>query len=157
MAETNTVVASCPTSNGPIVERGLGSGLFDFRRADQEGVRWALASDIGGGPYLSMLDVMTSFVRQNRAAGIEAATFVRALYRSSYMGAAILGLGETKGSFAKGRDLDYLSVTATDEQLSAGDAETVLASVLSPFETDRATYDRLVRKTVIAGESVFEC
>ncbi|MCZ6671521.1 MAG: amidohydrolase family protein, partial [Verrucomicrobia bacterium] len=46
MAETDTVIASCPTSNGPLEERGLGSGLFDFRRADKEGVRWALATDI---------------------------------------------------------------------------------------------------------------
>lgn len=157
MAETDTVVASCPTSNGPLEERGLGSGLFDYRRADQEGVRWALASDIGGGPYLSMLDVMASFVRQNRAVGNESANFNRALFRSTQMGATILGLGESKGSFSAGKDLDYISVEASEEQLALGDADTVLAGVILPYETQRDVYDSLVRKTVIAGESVFSC
>jgi len=157
MAETDTVVASCPTSNGPLEERGLGSGLFDFQRADQEGVRWALASDIGGGPFLSMLDVMGSFVRQNAAFGNEAATFSRALYRSTQMGANVLGLGEGKGSFAEGKDLDFISVEASEEQLRAGNADAVLSAVISPHESNRVIYDSLVRKTVIEGESVFEC
>lgn len=157
MAGTDTVVASCPTSNGPLEERGLGSGKFDFQRADREGVRWALASDIGGGPYLSMLDVMTSFVRQNRAAGIESATFSRALYRSTQMGADILGLGESKGSFGPGKDLDYIALQASSEQLEADDANAVLAAVLLPFESNREAYDCLVRKTVVEGESLFEC
>lgn len=157
MAETDTVAASCPTSNGPIEERGLGSGLFDFRRADREGVRWGLASDIGGGPYLSLLDVMASFVRQNRAAGIREATYRRALYRSTQMGAAILGLGDRKGSFLAGKDLDYVSVKAGPEQLAAASAEEVLESVIPPFEQARDQYDLLIRKTVVEGDTVFSC
>ena len=157
MAQTDTVVASCPTSNGPLEERGLGSGLFDFQRADQEGVRWALASDIGGGPYLSMLDVMASFVRQNKAVGNDTATFARALYRSSQMGASILGLGESKGSFTSEKDVDFISVEATAGQLNAETADAVLASIITPYESEREAYDSLVRKTVIGGESVFEC
>jgi guanine deaminase len=157
MAETDTVVASCPTSNGPLDERGLGSGLFDFQRADQEGVRWALASDIGGGPYLSMLDVMASFVRQNREAGHPSATFSRALYRSTQIGASILGLGEQKGSLAPGKDLDYIAIKAGPELLDAKSADEVLESVIHPFETDRPQFDLLVSKTVIEGESAFSC
>lgn len=157
MAKTDTVVASCPTSNGPLEERGLGSGLFDFQRADREGVRWALASDIGGGPYLSMLDVMASFVRQNAAIGNDSASFSRALYRSTQMGASILGLGAKKGSFFEGKDLDYIAVEATPEQLASEDADSVLATIIEPFESNRKVYDSLVRKTVIEGESVFEC
>jgi guanine deaminase len=157
IADTDTVIASCPTSNGPLEERGLGSGLFDFQRADEEGVRWVLASDIGGGPYLSMLDVMASFVRQNQAAGNCTATFGRALFRSTHAGADILGLGERKGSFSPGKDFDYVSIKATADQLNVDSADAVLKAVISPFEANREAFDLLVRKAVIEGESVFQC
>lgn len=66
LSKTKTSVAHCPTSNAPRTEKGLGSGLFDFKKADRHGVRWALATDIGGGPFLSMIDVIRSFVDQNK-------------------------------------------------------------------------------------------
>ncbi|MCB1122498.1 MAG: amidohydrolase family protein, partial [Verrucomicrobiae bacterium] len=127
------------------------------QRADLEGVRWALASDIGGGPYLSMLDVMASFVRQNRAAGNGSATFTRALYRSTQKGADIQGLGDRKGSFTPGKDLDYIAVKASPETLCAASADAVLRSVISPFETDRDQFDCLVSTTVVEGECLFSC
>lgn len=157
MAKTDTVVASCPTSNGPIEERGLGSGLFDFQRADAEGVRWVLASDIGGGPYLSLLDVMASFVRQNRAEGVNSAGFVRALFRSTQAGADVLELGSRKGSFESGKDLDFISIKADADQLNTGSAEAVMKAVIFPYETTRETYESLIRKTVVDGVIVFEC
>ncbi|MBH53550.1 MAG: guanine deaminase [Opitutaceae bacterium] len=156
MAETDTVVASCPTSNGPLDERGLGSGLFDFRRADQEGVRWVLATDIGGGPYLSMLDVMASFVRQNRAQGIEGATHVQALYRSTLAGAKILGI-DSKGSFAEDNDVDYVAVKMDRESLDASDAEVVLGKCLSKTLDNRESYESAILKTVLEGKTVFSC
>lgn len=157
MAKTDTVVASCPTSNGPIEEHGLGSGLFDFQRADEEGVRWVLASDIGGGPYLSLLDVMASFVRQNRAEGINRASYVRALFRSTQAGADVLELGSRKGSFEPGKDLDFISVKTGPAQLCADSAESVLEAVIRPHENARENYESLIRKTVVEGETVYEC
>ena len=44
MAETQAAAAICPTSN-----LFLGSGLFDFARADAAGVPLSLASDVGAG------------------------------------------------------------------------------------------------------------
>lgn len=40
------------------------------RKTEHHDILWALASDIGAGPFLSMFDVMRSFVKQNTAAGI---------------------------------------------------------------------------------------
>ena len=68
--------------------------------AEKYGVRWALASDIGGGPFLSMFDVIQSFVQQNEAAGVPA-SYVKALYRSTSAGADILGLGIGRGDLLK--------------------------------------------------------
>ncbi len=89
LADEQTAIAHCPTSNAPEDQRGLGSGLFELERARQEGVRWALASDIGAGPYLSMLDVMQSFLKQHRSAGIVVSS-KEALYRATIAGANIL-------------------------------------------------------------------
>ena len=157
MGTTDTVIASCPTSNGPLEERGLGSGLFDFQRADAEKVRWVLATDIGGGPYLSMLDVMASFVRQNRADGVGSATFVRALFRSTQAGADVLGLGHRKGSFKAGKDLDFIAVKIPAEQNLGDSAEAALKAAILPFEGSRENYESLISKTVIEGNTVFEC
>jgi len=157
MGSSDTVIASCPTSNGPLEERGLGSGLFDFQRADAERVRWVLASDIGGGPYLSMLDVMASFVRQNRAKGIDSATFVRALFRSTQAGANVLGLGHRKGSFKPGKDLDYIAVKVPTNQQLGNSAEAALESAILPFEGCRECYESLITKTVVEGDTIFEC
>lgn len=157
LAGTNSIVASCPTSNDSLRERGLGSGLFDFRRAEREGVRWVLGSDIGGGPYLSMLDVMTSFVRQNRSRGIESATWVKALFRSTQAGAEVLGLGDRKGTFGKGKDLDYIAVNVAPAELCAHSAESVLDKALAPLYSKREHYEMMIHKTVIEGTAVFTC
>ena len=89
LADTQAAIAHCPTSNAPRDEDGLGSGLFELERARSEGVRWALASDIGAGPYLSMLDVMQSFLSQHRSVG-RVVSAKEALYRATIAGAHIL-------------------------------------------------------------------
>ncbi len=108
LAQSKSVIAHCPTSNAPVEQQGLGSGLFDFKRADREGVRWGLGSDIGGGPFLSMLDVIESFVAQNKAAGVKGATATRAFYRSTLASANILGLGRRIGSVEVGKDASLI-------------------------------------------------
>jgi guanine deaminase len=154
LAETGTMIASCPTSNAPHEQLGLESGLFDFRRADAEGVRWALASDIGGGPFLSMLDVMQSFVAQNAAAGIAEATRVRALFRSTLAGAQCLGKAATHGNFEPGRGLHYIQIplepSPTEET-----AEAVLEAILAPHQLRREAYDGVIERTVLHGETIF--
>ncbi len=49
IAERDAVIVHCPTAN-----LFLGSGLFDFDRAREHGVRVALGSDIAGGPDAAM-------------------------------------------------------------------------------------------------------
>ncbi len=108
LARSKSAIAHCPTSNAPVPEQGLGSGLFDFKRADSEGVRWGLGSDIGGGPFLSMLDVMQSFVEQNKRAGVKGATATRAFYRATQASADILGLGRRLGSVEVGKEASLI-------------------------------------------------
>ncbi|MEO0509750.1 MAG: amidohydrolase family protein [Verrucomicrobiota bacterium] len=153
LAETDSVIASCPTSNAPINQLGLGSGLFDYQLAEKYGVRWALASDIGGGPFLSMFDVMRSFVQQNRDAGLPA-SYLKALYRSTRAGAEILDLGGCKGKFAEGFDFDCIRVPMDENLLRQRDVEEMLSSLIGSVE-ERAAFDGLVEDTILLGKSVF--
>jgi guanine deaminase len=50
MREAQAVAVFCPTSN-----RFIGSGLFNYARLQDAGVRIALATDVGGGTSYSML------------------------------------------------------------------------------------------------------
>lgn len=150
LSQTKTSIIHCPTSNAPIEEKGLGSGLFDFRKIEKSKVRWALGSDIGGGPFLSMMDVMRSFVFQNKAKGIKGATFVKALYRSTLAGAEILGVGKKSGNLVKGKEASFIVVPMQSEELPRT-AEEVLQDIIIPHHDDRIKYASLVSHTYLNG------
>ncbi len=150
LSRTRTSIAHCPTSNAPVKDLGLGSGLFDFRRTERAGVRWALGSDIGGGPFLSMFDVMESFVRQNRKAGVKAATRVKALYRATLAGAEILGLGRITGNFKVGKEANFMVVPVSEQVLAGRNAEEILERLHAGVKR-RSDYDSLVASAWIKG------
>lgn len=151
---TKTKIAHCPTSNAPVREQGLGSGLFDFKYIEKNGIDWALASDIGGGPFLSMFDVIRSFVSQNKKKKIKEATYIKALYRATLAGAKMLGADKYTGNLEDGKYADFILVDAprSTKKLSA---EEVLEKVVKSKVKDRPGYDKLVNETYYLGECVF--
>lgn len=149
--KTKTAVIHCPTSNAPISELGLGSGLFDFKKIERSKVRWALGSDIGGGPFLSMLDVMRSFVEQNKAQGIKSATFVKSLYRSTLAGAEILGVSKRTGNLNKGKEANFIVLPLSSHEIPKN-AESLLDSVITPLKNHREQYDSCVKFVYLNGK-----
>lgn len=165
MASTDTAIASCPTSNAPVEDLGLGSGLFNFERAENPklfslqkaefaGVRWALASDIGGGPFLSMLDVMDSFVRQNNDAGISGATYTKALFRSTAAGADILDMGKSQGNFIPGKSFDFVQFPKPKINKEKQSAEDTIKELVG-LACKRTDFDSLPLATVLNGKTEF--
>jgi guanine deaminase len=154
LSRTKTSIVHCPTSNAPIETRGLGSGLFDFKKTEKANVRWALGSDIGGGPFLSMFDVMNSFVEQNLEKKVKGATFIKALYRSTLAGAEILGLGKLSGNFKKGKSADFL-VVSSKVASHASSAESALEMMISPLSGNREKYDVLPDAVYFEGRKLF--
>lgn len=146
LAERGSVIAHCPSSNAPIEQLGLGSGLFDFHKVESLGVEWSLASDIGAGPYLSMFDVMRSFYKQNQAAGVEV-TAIKALYRATLKGCEILGLNQ--GNFSEGKLINFMVIDKKKTSYSfeniANNSEELLKSILN---LPREEFDFLVEKTI---------
>ena len=153
LSRSKTSVAHCPTSNAPVKDLGLGSGLFDFRKAEKAGVRWALASDIGGGPFLSMLDVMRSFYQQNQKKKITEATYVKALHRSTLAGADLLNLSKSRGNFLKNKRANFV-VLERPRVTSKDKAEDVLKRMIN--RGPREELSNLVHNTFHNGESVYQ-
>ncbi len=154
LKRTETAVIHCPTSNAPHEQLGLGSGLFDFRMIEKAGVRWSLGSDIGGGPFLSMFDVMRSFVDQNRSSGVEEATYTKALYRATLAGAEILGLSKKTGNLNSGKEANFIVVPLSESVRE--NAEKTLESMLSPYFYEREKYEDIVKSVFLKGDSLFD-
>ncbi len=153
LKKTKTSLVHCPTSNAPHKELGLGSGLFDFKRIEQKKIPWALGSDIGGGPFLSMLDVMQSFVMQNKKAKRKNATYVKALYRATLAGAEILGVQKKTGNLSKGKEANFIVLPVKGTRIK--DAESCLSQLLNS-EKKRSRFDAYVEKTFYRGSQVFK-
>jgi guanine deaminase len=155
LKKTKTSLVHCPTSNAPIKEKGLGSGLFNFRQVEKAGVKWALGSDIGGGPFLSMFDVMRSFVAQNKRKKIAGATFIKALYHSTVASANILELKTVTGNFDKGKELSFVVVSLPPGKLPA-DAEGLLKKLIEPHRRQRQEYAKLIKAVYLNGKKIFK-
>ncbi|RJF96233.1 guanine deaminase [Noviherbaspirillum saxi] len=102
MRETQSAASICPTSN-----LFLGSGLFDFARADAAQVPLSLATDVGGGTSFSMLQTMNEVYKVARMGG----TYLPALrmfYMATLGNARSMQLEGTIGNFAPGVEADFV-------------------------------------------------
>ena len=102
MAESGAAAAICPTSN-----LFLGSGLFDFDKADAARVSLSLATDVGGGTSFSMLQTMNEAYKVARLKGsyLPAA---RMFYLATLGAARSMQLEGTIGSFVAGAEADFI-------------------------------------------------
>jgi len=151
LAKTKTHLAHCPSSNAPISQKGLGSGLFDFEKTEKAKISWALASDIGAGPHLSMIDVMNSFVVQNKKKN-NGATWTKALYRSTLKGAEILQCGQTHGSLHAKKMANLIFVEKP--QAKTQDVEDLLSHIFFVPQNRREECDLKLLKVFFQGSLV---
>ncbi|MAX67002.1 MAG: amidohydrolase family protein [Bacteriovoracaceae bacterium] len=151
---TQTAIAHCPTSNAPIRQKGLGSGLFNFKKIERYGLRWALGSDIGGGPFLSMFDVMRSFVEQNKKAGVSGANYKKALYRATLAGAEILQKDKKLGNLNPLKEANFLVLPKINSQLKMN-PESILEFYVKKGQKNRAKFDDLVEKVFYQGKLIY--
>jgi guanine deaminase len=104
LAASQTSVAFCPYSN-----RALLSGTMPYARLKRAGLTIGLGTDVAGGPSLSMLRQMGEAL--NSANSLEQSLSpAGALYLATLGGAQVLGLDDRIGSFAPGKDADFVVV-----------------------------------------------
>lgn len=102
MHETGSAIAVCPTSN-----LFLGSGAFDFAQADKFEVGIALATDVGGGTSLSMLQTMNETYKLGRLRG-HALSAAQLFYHATLGAARSMQLDEMIGNFRAGKEADFV-------------------------------------------------
>ncbi|MES3024003.1 MAG: guanine deaminase [Pseudomonadota bacterium] len=150
MAETGSAAAVCPTSN-----LFLGSGLFDFDRADAARVPLSLATDVGGGTSFSMLQTMNEAYKVARLKGSYLPA-VRMFYLATLGAARSMQLEGTIGSFAPGAEADFIVLDPQATPLLARRTERCdnLEELL--FALALLGDDRAVMATYSAGVKVHE-
>jgi guanine deaminase len=102
MAATGSAVAVCPTSN-----LFLGSGLFDFEKADGARALLSLGTDVGAGTSFSMLQTMNEAYKVARLKGSYLPA-LRMFYLATLGAARAMGLEGTIGSFTPGAEADFI-------------------------------------------------
>ncbi len=113
MARAGSAAAFCPTSN-----LFLGSGLYDLRRMSEAGVRTGLATDVGGGTSLSLLQTMGEAYKVLQLQD-QVLPPGRALYLATLGAAEALGIDSLVGNFAPGKEADFVVLDPGATTLSA--------------------------------------
>jgi guanine deaminase len=148
MAQTGAIAAACPTSN-----LFLGSGLFDFAEALATGMRVALATDVGGGTSFSMLRTMGEAYKVAQMRGYRMTPW-RAFYLATLAGAQALKLDDRIGSFAPGREADFIVLRTDATPLLERRTKAAKTPADKLFALMTLGDDRCVAATYILGERV---
>ncbi|WP_439106930.1 guanine deaminase [Congregibacter sp.] len=150
MAETQSNIAFCPTSN-----LFLGSGLFPLARAESCGVHVGLGTDIGAGTSFSLLETMDEAYKVQQLQGHSLSPF-KSFYLATLGGARTLDLESKIGNFIPGKEADFLVLDLAATPL----LEQRLTHCKSLFETlfvlSTLGDDRCIRETWIMGECRYQ-
>ena len=140
LRDKDVTIAHCPSSNFL-----LGSGVMPLCDVLDRGLNYAIATDVGASPTVSMLAEMRRFLTVH-AGRCDRATPAEALYRSTLAPAGLLEMGGRLGTLTAGRPVSFIEVAAD------GDADAILS--ILPADPDDPTPN--VRRVTLAGEVVFE-
>jgi len=148
MAETGAAAAICPTSN-----LFLGSGLFDFERANRAGMLVSLATDVGGGTSFSMLQTMNEAYKVARLKGSHLPA-LRMFYLATLGAARAMQLEGTIGNFAPGAEADFIVVDPQGTPLLQRRSSSVASLEELLFALALLGDDRAIAATYSAGRRV---
>nr|WP_315394789.1 guanine deaminase [uncultured Duganella sp.] len=148
LAKTGSAAAICPTSN-----LFLGSGLFDFERADQAGMLLSLATDVGGGTSFSMLQTMNEAYKVARLGGSYLPA-LRMFYLATLGAARAMGLDGTIGNFSAGAEADFIVVDPQATPLLKRRTDRVESLEELLFALALLGDDRVIAATYSAGRKV---
>ncbi len=146
MAAKGGAGAFCPTSN-----LFLGSGLFDLQSMVDAGVKVGLATDVGGGTSLSLLQTMNEAykVLHLQAQSLPAS---RALYLATLGAAEALDLDQHIGNFASGKEADFVVLDPAGSTITARRTQTTSTVDELLFALIFLGDDRIIAATYLQGE-----
>ncbi|WP_157954278.1 guanine deaminase [Saccharospirillum mangrovi] len=146
LANTGARLAVCPTSN-----TFLGSGLFDFQRAEDEGVALSLATDVGGGTSLSQLVSAAEAYKVAQLKGKKlSANWL--LHRITQGNAEALHLGAEIGTLDVDKQADLVVLNPVASQNLAARLDGIEALDERLFALVILGDERLTQATWVAGQ-----
>lgn len=115
LSEAEASIAFCPTSN-----LFLGSGLFKLHQAKspEHNLRVGLATDVGAGTSLSLLQTMGEAYKVSHLQGQSLSAF-KAFYLATLGGAKALFLDQQIGNFEIGKEADFVVLDGRATSLMA--------------------------------------
>ena len=144
-------VAHCPYSNA-----ALGSGVFPMKRHLEQGVHFALGTDVGGGTGFGMMkEALQAYLQQRVAMQPMTLSPANMLYLATRAGAEALGLDAETGDFATGKSADLVYLKPGDGSVLAGVLKRVesMEQVLAALFTMAG--EESIREVRVAGGVVF--
>jgi guanine deaminase len=141
LSDRGCVIAHCPTSNF-----ALGSGVMSLAAVSEHKIPYAIATDVGASPTVSMLAEMGRFMQVHSLS--EGATPSAALFRATVAPAKILGLDGELGLLAPGRPMSFIEARG-----QGADADEVIRSLI-PADLDNPA--PAVNRVTIGGAVVFQ-
>ena len=150
LQQTGSTIAFCPTSN-----LYLGSGLFQMDKAWRRQIQVGMGTDIGAGTTFNMLQTLNEAYKVAQLQGLRLSAF-HSFYLATLGGARSLGLDDRIGSFAVGKEADFvvLDPVATPMQQLRYDNSTALRDKLFVLLT--LGDDRTIYRTYVDGQLVHE-
>jgi guanine deaminase len=146
LAAAGATVTHCPTSN-----LLLGSGVMPLDELHRHGLGYAIATDVGASPTVSMLAEARRFL-QVHAGRSDRATAAEALVRSTVAPSARLHLADRVGRLIGGQPTSFIEVRSVSPA-TGRTAEHVMESLL-PSDPDHP--GQTVTRVTLAGRVVFE-
>lgn len=147
--DTGSVVAHCPTSN-----LLLGSGRMNLDEVIDREIPYAIATDVGASPTVSMLAEMGRFLSVHHGHASRA-TPGEALFRATLAPAQILGIADRVADLSIGKPMSFIEVEPTSapspalcttddiiRSLLPADLENPRPSVIRVTLSGRVVYDR---------------
>lgn len=145
MAEAGAVAVSCPTSN-----LFLGSGLFRHRVLQEDGIRIAYATDIGGGTSYSMLRTMDVGYKVGQLQG-DRMHPLQTFFAMTLGNAQAIGMEANIGTLDAGTDADIVVLNAAAMPASALKMERVETLEEELFLMQTLADNRMIAETYVAG------
>lgn len=153
LRDTGSVVAHCPTSN-----LLLGSGRMNLDEVLQRQIPYAIATDVGASPTVSMLAEMGRFLSVHHGHSTRA-TPSEALFRATLAPAQILGIADRVGDLSDGKPMSFIEVEPDLAEWrfaatgASADKDNVIRSLL-PSDLDNPSLG--VNRVTMAGRVVYD-
>lgn len=145
MAESQSVAVFCPTSN-----LFIGSGLFDLFGLEENNIRTAIATDIGGGTSYSMLKTLDEAYKITQLKG-QRLNPLKSFYMMTLGNARALSLADKIGTLNEGTEADIVVLNSSATPAMALRMETVSSLGEELFILQTMGDDRAIAQTYIFG------